>query len=287
MIPTIALLLLSATFRITARTVSVKELNYESKDGSSHLGTETETGNDTTMEVLSQHHDAVEIPSEAEDVIRTVSGQRVNDFCKYFYVRVPKTGSTTLHNMIMNNNGDWGICSTHRHLAIPGIDRNQNVGTYLVSIREPYERFMSQYKYSLEDFGQPGKAAKLHLGEKYSNINDFSRDLIQNPDLTQKAAYWQPMNKFVPIQWIEQNPDRVKFLCMSGSQPVHVQLGSLLGTKLDPFPHQNENAVIKENSNTTLSDETKQLLAETFLKQDIELYRRSGCADDDNGKSPK
>ena len=254
-------------------------------------------------------------------MVRVSEGNHVLDVCKHFYVRVPKTGSTTLHNTIMQH-PEWGICTLKDHTTIPKLDstnrknHDKEVETvYLVSIREPYDRFKSQFKYSYQDFGQPGKASAMKLSETYSNIDDFvvalsdshqkggSFDNTFYKDVLQSAEYWKPMHHFVPIAWVQENPERIQFLCMSNNKsnsqpPVHVQLGEILGIQLaQAFPHQNVNTLRfdgqgdkdKDNDNTLsnskqfqLFKNSKELLARTFLKQDLELYRLSGCNRDRN-----
>ena len=125
-------------------------------------------------------------------------------------------------------------------------------------------------------------------GSSFKN-NTFYKDVLQN------AEYWKPMHHFVPIAWVQENPKRIQFLCMSNNSqpPVHVQLGEILGIQLaQAFPHQNVNTLRfdgqgdkdKDNDNTLsnskqfqLFKNSKELLARTFLKQDLELYRLSGC----------
>jgi hypothetical protein len=87
--------------------------------------------------------------------VRLASGtSSVRDDCRFFYVRVPKTGSTSVHNTVVrDDNASALVCSQKKHVPVPALDAKYRVDTFLVTVRDPYERFVSQYRYTYGNFG--------------------------------------------------------------------------------------------------------------------------------------
>lgn len=83
--------------------------------------------------------------------------------CNFFYVRVPKTGSTSIHNTIVQDeNARQQVCSQKKHVPIPVLDNKFHVGKFLVTVRDPYERFASQYRYLYGDIGHSSECEDVH-----------------------------------------------------------------------------------------------------------------------------
>ena len=98
-----------------------------------------------------------------------------------------------------------------------------------------------------------------------------------------KDPYWRSMTHYVPLEWIAEHRQKVSFLCTSSQSPsLHEQLEKVLGIDIGGLPaHHNPSwgLVGGSTSNfTVLSERSKKVLAGSFLRSDLELYRLSGCA---------
>ena len=78
-------------------------------------------------------------------------------------MRVPKTGSTSIHNTIVQDkNARQKVCSQKKHVPIPVLDKKYHVGTFLVTVRDPYERFISQYRYMYGNTAHASEYESIH-----------------------------------------------------------------------------------------------------------------------------
>lgn len=86
---------------------------------------------------------------KASLIVRLASSEStVKDSCSFFYVRVPKTGSTSIHNtLVQDESARRRVCTQKKHVTIPVLDGKYQVDKFLASVRDPYERFASQYRY--------------------------------------------------------------------------------------------------------------------------------------------
>mmetsp|Transcript_19896 Transcript_19896/g.43151 ORF Transcript_19896/g.43151 Transcript_19896/m.43151 type:complete len:344 (-) Transcript_19896:511-1542(-) len=216
-----------------------------------------------------------------------------DDNCNFFYVRVPKTGSTSIHNTIVRDeNARQQVCSQKKHVPIPVLDNKYHVGIFLVTVRDPYERFASQYRYLYGDIGHSSKALQLSFKVKYPHIDHLVSDLNYAQSKFLKTLYWMSMTHFVPLEWVKENRKRVTFLCASSnySTSLHEQLEETLGIEIEGMQaHHNptEGVVRGVTTNfTVLSERSKNILAGSFLKSDLELYRLSGCSTLKNETTP-
>mmetsp|Transcript_2166 Transcript_2166/g.5299 ORF Transcript_2166/g.5299 Transcript_2166/m.5299 type:complete len:306 (-) Transcript_2166:112-1029(-) len=223
---------------------------------------------------------------QTKPIVRLASSDSsVTANCTYFYVRVPKTGSTSIHNTIVHDeNARRLVCSQKKHVSIPNLDDKQyNVDTYLVSMRDPYERFASQYRYMYGNTAHASKALQLNFVARYPTINDLVSDLeYARYKFFRNAVYWMSMTHYVPLEWMQKNSHRIIFLCVSSnSTSLHEQLERTLGIDIAGLPnrHNPTGGMVhgKTSDFDVLSEKSKTILAEMFLEDDLELYGLSRC----------
>lgn len=91
------------------------------------------------------------------------------------------------------------------------------------------------------------------------------------------------MTDYVPIHWVKENRKRIEFLCASSNTTtLHEQLERTLGIGIDGAPaHHNPTEGVVHGVTTnfaSLSEKSKDILADSFLMSDLQLYDMSGCA---------
>lgn len=133
-----------------------------------------------------------------------------------------------------------------------------------------------------------GKALQLNFKAKYPHIDDLVLDLKYARYKFLNTLYWMSMTHYVPLEWIEDNSGRVKFLCATSnhSTSLHEQLEEILGIEIEGVPaHHNptEGIVHGATANfTVLSEKSRNILAGSFLRSDLKLYEWSGCSTSNN-----
>jgi len=165
----------------------------------------------------------------------------------------------------------------------------------LTSVRDPVERFVSEYRYGYSDIGQPGKPSQLRLGERYPNINAFVSELLshENRELKKEIehmAAFSTMVEYLPLEWTKGHMKNIRFLCVADNSqaehstpitaPLHDQLSALLGINVEPFsllnPSTTEDAK-RPVGYDQLSLESIQELKSGRLYDDFALYKLAGC----------
>jgi len=260
-------------------STSVKNVAGRRNESSSVVST-ISTDHNLTREEEDAGNSTLQQPKVKKLVL---SPSKISPKCNFFYIRVPKTGSTSIHNMITSlEKSQKDVCSHSGHESIESMDKKYNITKFIVSLRNPFERFVSQYRYSYEDYGQH-KNAHFNLGLKYPNINVFVSDFHNARKDLIKRKYWREMSHFVNMDFVQANSAKIKFICMSRPKiPVYKQLGDILGVRMtyeDEVHHNPSHGFVQGQSVnfTELTLESKQILSEVVLKNDLELYHFSGC----------
>eukprot|EP00039_Didymoeca_costata_P025263 m.12739 g.12739 ORF g.12739 m.12739 type:complete len:277 (+) comp4729_c0_seq1:43-873(+) len=169
-----------------------------------------------------------------------------NKTCKYKFIRVPKTGSTALHNAIVTRPElSRLICSSPQHTGLHQLSQ-RNSAHVLYGLRDPVARFVSAYRYGYADIGQLGKPRLYNLGRKYNSIDSFVNDLHSDPT---KAERWLKELVFSPqFMWTslhpstQENKDQKRHpICVSArAPPFEYQLMKILQLRTLPVDVEND-----------------------------------------------
>jgi len=204
--------------------------------------------------------------------LRQVHGTAAEPDCAFDFVRIPRTGSTALHNAIVDRGALRArVCSQSSHERFSFRQR-----PVILALRDPLARFASAFRYSYEDIGQPGVPASLFLARDFPTLDAFVAAIALNPNrLRQYGVVFRMQTEFLPLRALHHH---LRVLCVAdGTDPLHLQLAAILGERVEEIEQENGSRDIpgRPPGYDSLSNSSKRLLR-WLLKDDFSLFER-GC----------